>query len=153
MTCSFWSSTAASRTMVRMSLLPIPGTAGFANIPSARCRRPSWCSLASTARSSVVAGSQPRRGARITPRDELLVRVQLDALRAVLPPTFRDYAAVGLGEAPFELIDQVVPPLRRYCSEPERTALLRRSTSLPINPRPGGWFASSVNTAGPSGTV
>ena len=61
---------------------------------------------------------------------ESLVRAQVDALRAVLPPTFRDFAAVGLGEAPFGVIEQVVPTLAPLLLRAERTALLRRLHQL-----------------------
>ena len=61
---------------------------------------------------------------------ESVVRAQVDSLRAVLPPTFRDYAAVGLGEAPFGVIDHVVPTLAPLLLRAERTALLRRLHQL-----------------------
>ena len=52
------------------------------------------------------------------------------ALRAVLPPTFRDFAAVGLGESPFGVIEHVVPTLAPLLLRAERTALLRRLHQL-----------------------
>ena len=61
---------------------------------------------------------------------ESLVRTQVDALRAVLPPTFRDFAAVGLGESPFGVIEHVVPTLAPLLLQAERTALLRRLHQL-----------------------
>jgi uncharacterized protein len=58
---------------------------------------------------------------------ESLIRAQLDSLRAVLPPTFNDYAAVGLGEeTPAAVIEHVVPALTPLLLKAERTALLRR---------------------------
>jgi len=60
---------------------------------------------------------------------ESLVRAQFDALRAVLPPTFRDFAAVGLaGET--GVIEHVVPTLAPLLLQAERTALLRRLGEL-----------------------
>ena len=62
---------------------------------------------------------------------ESLVRAQFDALRAVLPPTFQDFAAVGLeGETPFGLIEQIVPTLAPLLLRAEHTALLRRLQEL-----------------------
>jgi uncharacterized protein len=62
---------------------------------------------------------------------ESLVRAQLDALRALLPPTFRDFAAVGLtGESPFGVIEHVVPTLAPLLLRAEHTALLRRLQEL-----------------------
>jgi hypothetical protein len=58
---------------------------------------------------------------------ESLVRAQFDALRAALPPTFRDFAAVGLaGETAFGVIEHVVPTLAPLLLQAERTALIRR---------------------------
>ncbi|HEX3447530.1 MAG TPA: GTPase, partial [Isosphaeraceae bacterium] len=62
---------------------------------------------------------------------ESLVRAQFDALRAVLPPTFQDFAAVGLGgETPFGLIEHIVPTLAPLLLRAEHTALLRRLQEL-----------------------
>jgi predicted GTPase len=61
---------------------------------------------------------------------ESVVRAQVDALRAVLPPTFRDFAAVGLGEDPFGVIEHVVPTMAPLLLRAERTALLRRLHQL-----------------------
>ena len=72
-----------------------------------------------------TSGASPDHALR-----ESLVRTQIDSLRAVLPPTFRDYAAVGMGEAPFGLIDRVVPTLAPLLLRAERTALLRRLSQL-----------------------
>jgi uncharacterized protein len=60
-----------------------------------------------------------------------LVQAQLDALRAVLPPTFHDFAAVGLGgETAFGLIEQIVPTLAPLLLRAEHAALLRRLQEL-----------------------
>jgi hypothetical protein len=60
-----------------------------------------------------------------------LVRAQIDALRASLPPTFRDFVAVGLaGETPFAIIEHVVPTLAPALQRAEHTALLRRLSEL-----------------------
>ena len=62
---------------------------------------------------------------------ESLLRAQFDALRAVLPPTFQDFAAVGLGgETPFGLIEHIVPTLAPLLLRAEHTALLRRLQEL-----------------------
>jgi len=58
---------------------------------------------------------------------ESLIRAQFDALRALLPPVFHDFAAVGLGdETPFGVIEHVVPALTPLVLKAERTALIRR---------------------------
>jgi hypothetical protein len=72
-----------------------------------------------------------RQSAHGSPTDqavrESLVRAQFDALRASLPPVFRDFVAVGLGaETPVRAIEQVVPTLAPLLMHAERTALLRR---------------------------
>ena len=55
----------------------------------------------------------------------------LTNFRAVLPPTFRDIAAVGLGdETPIGVIEHVVPTLAPLLLRAERTALLRRLNEL-----------------------
>jgi uncharacterized protein len=62
---------------------------------------------------------------------ESRIRAQLDALRAVLPPTFHDFVAVGLGgESPFGLIEHIVPTLAPLLLRAEHTALLRRLQEL-----------------------
>ncbi len=66
-----------------------------------------------------------------------LVRSQIESLRAALPPTFRDFAAVGLGEAPFGVIEHVVPTLAPLLLRAERTALLRRLHELANQSRAG----------------
>jgi uncharacterized protein len=68
---------------------------------------------------------------------ESLVRAQLDSLRAVLPPTFHDFAALGPGEAPFGVIEHVVPTLAPLLLRAERTALLRRLHQLANQSRAG----------------
>jgi hypothetical protein len=56
-----------------------------------------------------------------------LIRAQIDSLRSVLPITFQDYTAVGLGEeAPAAVIEHVMPALAPLLQKAERTALLRR---------------------------
>ena len=60
-----------------------------------------------------------------------LVRAQLDALCAVLPPTFHDFTAVGLGsESPFALFEHIMPTLAPLLLRAEHTALLRRLHEL-----------------------
>jgi hypothetical protein len=60
-----------------------------------------------------------------------IVRAQFDALRAVLPPTFHDFAAVGLGsESPFALFEHIMPTLAPLLLRAEHTALLRRLQEL-----------------------
>jgi predicted GTPase len=62
---------------------------------------------------------------------ESLVRAQLDALRAVLPPTFHDVTAISLaGESPFGLIEHIVSTLAPLLLRAEHTALLRRLQEL-----------------------
>ncbi len=58
---------------------------------------------------------------------ESLIRAQFDSLRSLLPITFQDYAAVGLGDdSPAGVIEHVVPALSPLLLKAERTALLRR---------------------------
>jgi hypothetical protein len=58
---------------------------------------------------------------------ETRVRNELAALREVLPPTFHDFVAVGLGATtPFGVPDHVVPALAAMSIRAERIALLRR---------------------------
>lgn len=59
-----------------------------------------------------------------------LVRKQVDALRAALPTTFRNFAAVGLGESSVGVIEHVLPTLAPLLLQAERTALLRRLHQL-----------------------
>ncbi len=113
------------------SHLRMPGTDGSANIPSASCRRPSSSSPAWTVPSLAAGGTQHHRPARQKHPRESLVRAQLDGLRAVLPPTFRDFVAIGLGsESPFGVIEHIVPTLAPLLLRAERTALLRRLHQL-----------------------
>jgi hypothetical protein len=58
---------------------------------------------------------------------ESLIRARYDNLRGSLPPTFHDFAAVGLGdETPFGVIDHLVPTMTPLLLKAERTALIRR---------------------------
>ncbi len=58
---------------------------------------------------------------------ESLIRAQFDAVRALLPPTFQDIVAIGLGnETPFGIIEQLAPRLAPLLLKAERTALIRR---------------------------
>jgi uncharacterized protein len=58
---------------------------------------------------------------------ESLIRAQFDSLRAVLPPTFHEFAAVGLGdETAASVVEHVIPALAPLLMHAERTALLRR---------------------------
>ncbi len=68
---------------------------------------------------------------------EALAHAQLDSLRAVLPPTFHDFTAVGLGASPSSLIENVVPALAPLLLRAERTALLRRLHELANQSRAG----------------
>jgi hypothetical protein len=61
------------------------------------------------------------------PLRESLIRAQFDALRALLPPTFQDFVAVGLGEeTPFGVIEHLARALVPLLLKAERTALIRR---------------------------
>jgi predicted GTPase len=75
-------------------------------------------------------GSGWMAGDHGTPSQELresMIRAQTDSLRALLPPTFREYAAVGLaGESAFNVIEHVVPALAPLLSHAERAALIRQ---------------------------
>ncbi|MFI5460646.1 MAG: GTPase [Isosphaerales bacterium] len=63
----------------------------------------------------------------VPPIQESLHRAQFDALRALLPPTFHEFVAVGLGdETCFGVIEHVVPTLAPLLLKAERTALIRR---------------------------
>ena len=56
-----------------------------------------------------------------------LVRAQFDSLRSMLPISFQEYVAVGLGEeTPAAVIEHVVPAIMPLLLKAERTALLRR---------------------------
>jgi predicted GTPase len=58
---------------------------------------------------------------------EAAVRARLENLRAVLPPTFREIAAVGLPEhAPFGIVEHLMPALSVLMHLAERAALVRR---------------------------
>jgi hypothetical protein len=58
---------------------------------------------------------------------ESLIRARFDNLRASLPPTFHDFAAVGLGDdTPLGVIEHLVPALTPLLLKAERTALIRR---------------------------
>jgi hypothetical protein len=73
-------------------------------------------------------GSQAGRDGIISQefRDSM-IRAQFDSLRSLLPITFHDYAAVGLGEeTPAAVIEHVMPALTPLLLKAERTALLRR---------------------------
>ena len=121
----------ASKTTRPTSRSPMPGTAGFGNIPSARCRRPWSWSPAWTVPSSAAAGRQP--GEATT--DQALRENRSSAPSSTpsvpfCPRHFRDFAAVGLGETPFGVIEHVVPTLAPLLLRAERTALLRRLHEL-----------------------
>jgi hypothetical protein len=58
---------------------------------------------------------------------EKRVRAAFDSLRSVLPPTFHEFIAVGMGEsAPYGVAEQLVPALAALSIRAERIALLRR---------------------------
>jgi hypothetical protein len=66
-------------------------------------------------------------GLRSTQLRDSLVRAQFDSLRATLPPTFHQFAAVGMnGESAAGVIEHVIPALAPLLMHAERTALLRR---------------------------
>jgi uncharacterized protein len=71
---------------------------------------------------------------------ESVISAQVEALRTVLPPTFRDFAAVGLGEAPAGIVEQVMPTLAPLLLRAERTALLRRLHQLAHQSKAGRLF-------------
>jgi hypothetical protein len=75
-------------------------------------------------------GSGWMAGNTATPSRELresIIRAQTDSLRALLPPTFGEYAAAGLaGEAAFNVVEHVVPALAPLLSRAERAALIRQ---------------------------
>jgi uncharacterized protein len=58
---------------------------------------------------------------------ESTVRAHFDSLRSLLPPTFHEFVAAGLGdETPFGVLEQVIPSLATQLLRAERTALIRR---------------------------
>jgi uncharacterized protein len=62
---------------------------------------------------------------------EAAVRARLETLRAALPPTFAEVAAVGLaGGSPFGIIEQVLPALASLLHRAERTAMIRHLHEL-----------------------
>ena len=122
MTCSFWWLTAACKTTRPTSLLRTAWDRWFREHPP-REVPPTLVVLTGVDRPEFGGGGEMTMRAR-RPTSALrdsLVRAQLDSLRAVLPPTFHDFAAVGLGEAPFGVIEQVVPTLgaAAYCEPSE----------------------------------
>ncbi|MDR3633502.1 MAG: GTPase [Isosphaeraceae bacterium] len=57
---------------------------------------------------------------------EVAVRARLESLRATLPPTFRELVAVGLPEdAPFGIVEHLLPTLSALMHLAERAALVR----------------------------
>jgi hypothetical protein len=67
-----------------------------------------------------------------------LIRAQFDSLRSLLPITFHEYAAVGLGEqTPAAVIEHVMPALTPLLLKAERTALLRRLHEVASRSRVG----------------
>jgi predicted GTPase len=58
---------------------------------------------------------------------ERAIRTRLEALKAILPPTFHEFVAAGLtDESPFGLIEHVLPVLAAEMLKAERAALLRK---------------------------
>jgi hypothetical protein len=58
---------------------------------------------------------------------ESTVRAHFESLRSLLPPTFHEFVAAGLGdETPFGVIELVIPSLAAQMLRAERTALIRR---------------------------
>jgi hypothetical protein len=73
----------------------------------------------------------PAGGVRSEQFRESLFRAQFDALRALLPPTFQEFVAVGLGaENAGAVVEGVVPALAPLLMRAERTALLRRLSEV-----------------------
>jgi hypothetical protein len=69
---------------------------------------------------------------------EPLIRARLDALRALLPPTFHDFVAIGLGdETSFAVIEHLVLALAPLLLKAERTALIRRLNDVAGRSRVG----------------
>jgi hypothetical protein len=62
---------------------------------------------------------------------EIAVRARFDKLRAVLPPSFADFVAVGLPEQnPYGVVEHVLPALATRLHRAERTALIRQLHDL-----------------------
>lgn len=58
---------------------------------------------------------------------ETAVRGRIEALRSKLPPSFADFVAISLSDqAPFGLVEYLMPELAMRLHRAERTALLRR---------------------------
>ena len=58
---------------------------------------------------------------------ETSVRAQFDMLRNLLPPSFHEVIAAGLGDqTPFGVLEHVIPSLATQLLRAERTALIRR---------------------------
>ena len=68
---------------------------------------------------------------------ESAIQTQVNSLQAVLPAKFHDFAAVGLGESPFGVIEHVMPTLAPLLLQAERTALLRRLHQLSSQSKAG----------------
>ena len=57
---------------------------------------------------------------------ETSVRARIEALRAALPPTFTEFAAVGLtANSPFGIFEELLPRLAAQLHRAERSALIR----------------------------
>ncbi len=62
---------------------------------------------------------------------EIAVRARIDALRAILPPSFAEFVAVGLSDQHLHgVFEYVLPALVTQLHRAERTALLRRLHEL-----------------------
>ena len=58
---------------------------------------------------------------------EAAVRARIERLRAVLPPSFAEFVAVGLPEQkPYGVVEHVLPALAMQLHRAERTALIRQ---------------------------
>jgi hypothetical protein len=69
---------------------------------------------------------------------ESVVRSRFDALRAVLPPTFTSYVAVGLKDASgYGVLEHVLPALTAEVHRAERTALIRKLHEVGSQSRAG----------------
>ena len=127
------------------------GTAGSSSTPSMKLRRPWLWSPAWTVPNSAAPGIHlPRR----RPRQRSVNRssAQFDAVRALLPPTFQDIVAIGLGnETPFGIIEQLAPRLAPLLLKAERTALSKsganRGASCSMMPNSGALVTSFVTYA------
>ena len=105
----------------------MPGTTGSRSIPSARFPRPSSWSPEWIVLSSATAGSPPYDWSVGHGLRETSVRAQFDMLRSLLPPTFHEVIAAGLGDqTPFGVLEHVIPSLATQLLRAERTALIRR---------------------------